>query len=211
MGPAAIRGGWIVGGATWTNWVGNQTCSPAAIVRPRDEDEVVAAVREAVAGGHRVRVAATGHSDTPVCLTDGVMLELASLAGVVAVDRQRCRATALAGTTVAAFGDPLWDAGLSLANQGDIDTQQIAGAIGTGTHGSGITLGSFSAALRRARIVTATGDVLEVSESTPELLRAAQVAIGMLGVMTEVEVAVVPAYRIRERILHLPYAEVVAR
>lgn len=211
IGPAAIRGGCIVGGTTWTNWVGNQTCTPAAIVRPRDEDEVVAAVRGAVAGGHRVRVAATGHSCTPVCLTDGVVLELAGLAGVVAVDRQRCRATALAGTTVAAFGDPLWDAGLSLANQGDIDTQQIAGAIGTGTHGSGITLGSFSAALRRARIVTATGDVLEVSESTPELLRAAQVAIGMLGVMTEVEVEVAPAYRIRERILHLPYAEVVAR
>ena len=201
----------IVGGATWTNWVGNQTCHPAAVLRPRDEGEVVAAVRDAIAAGRNVRVAATGHSVTPVCLTDGVVLELADLAGVLDADPERRRATALAGTSVGAFGEPLWEAGLALANQGDIDTQQIGGAIGTGTHGSGIRLGSFSSTLRRARIVAGTGEVIEVSESTPELLHAAQVAVGMLGVMTEVEVAVAPAYRIRERILHLPYAEVAER
>lgn len=200
-----------MGGATWTNWVGNQTCHPAAMLRPRDEGEVVAAVRDAIAAGRNVRVAATGHSFTPVCLTDGVVLELAGLAGVLAADPERRRATALAGTSVGAFGEPLWEAGLALANQGDIDTQQIGGAIGTGTHGSGVRLGSFSSTLRRARIVTGTGEVIEVSESSPELLHAAQVAVGMLGVMTEVEVAVAPAYRIRERILHLPYAEVAAR
>ena len=200
-----------MGKATWTNWVGNQTCHPAALLRPRDEGEVVAAVRDAIAAGRNVRVAATGHSFTPVCLTDGVVLELADLAGVLDVDPERRRATALAGTTVGALGEPLWEAGLALANQGDIDTQQIGGAIGTGTHGSGIGLGSFSSTVRRARIVTGTGEVIEVSESTPELLSAAQVSIGMLGVMTEVELAVAPAYRIRERILHLPYAEVAER
>lgn len=198
-----------MGGATWTNWVGNQTCHPAAVLRPRDEDEVVTAVRDAIAAGRNVRVAATGHSDTPVCLTDGVLLQLSDLAGVLNADPERGRVTAFAGTTVGAFGDPLWDAGLALANQGDIDTQQIGGAIGTGTHGSGVRLGSLSSTLRRARIVTGTGDVIEVTEATPELLHAAQVAVGMLGVMTEVELAVAPAYRIRERILHLPYADVV--
>ncbi len=198
-------------GATWTNWVGNQTCHPTAVLRPRDEGEVVAAVRDAIAAGQNVRVAATGHSATPVCLTNGVMLQLADLAGVLDADPERRRATALAGTSVRAFGEPLWAAGLAFANQGDIDTQQIGGAIGTGTHGSGISLGSFSSTLRQARIVTGTGEVIEVSESTPELLHAAQVAVGMLGVMTEVEFAVAPAYRIRERILHLPYAEVADR
>ena len=202
-----------MGGATWTNWVGNQTCHPAAVLRPRDEGEVVAAVRDAIAAGRNMRVAATGHSCTPVCLTDGVLLQLADLAGVLEVDAdpEHRRATALAGTTVGAFGEPLWEAGLALANQGDIDTQQIGGALGTGTHGSGIRLGSFSSTLCWARIVTGTGEVIEVSESTPELLHAAQVAVGMLGVMTEVEVAVALAYRIRERILHLPYAEVAER
>lgn len=200
-----------MGGATWTNWVGNQTCHPAAVLRPRDEGEVVAAVHDAIAAGRNVRVAATGHSSTPVCLTDGVIVQLADLVGVLDADPERRRATALAGTSVGALGEPLWEAGLALADQGDIDTQQIGGAIGTGTHGSGIRLGSFSSTLRRARIVTGTGEVIEVTEATPELLHAAQVAIGMLGVMTEVEVAVAPAYRIRERILHLPYAEVAER
>ncbi len=92
----------------------------------------------------------------------------------------------VAATSVGALGEPLWEAGLALADQGDIDTQQIGGAIGT-------------------------GEVVEVSESTPELLQAAQVAVGMLGVMTVVEVEVAPAHRIRKRILHLPYAEVAER
>jgi hypothetical protein len=150
-----------LGGATWTNSVGNQTCHPAAVLRPRDKGEVVAAVRDAIAAGRNVRVAATGHSCTPVCLTDGVVLELADLAGVLDADPQRRRATALAGTSVGAFAEPLWEAGLALANQGDIDTQQIGGAIATGTHGSGIRLGSFSSTLRRARIVAGSGEVID--------------------------------------------------
>ena len=129
-----------MGKATWTNWVGNQTCHPAALLRPRDEGEVVAAVRDAIATGRNVRVAATGHSCTPVCLTDGVVLQLADLTGVLDVDPERRRATALAGTTVGALGEPLWEAGLALANQGDIDAQGITGAIGTATHGSGVRL-----------------------------------------------------------------------
>jgi FAD/FMN-containing dehydrogenase len=119
--------------------------------------------------------------------------------------------TALPGTTIGEFGEPLWNAGLALANQGDIDTQGIAGAIGTATHGSGLRFTSFSDALRRCRIVTGTGDVLEVGEGSPELLRAARVSVGMLGVMTEVELDAVPAYRLTERIEHWSYADTMAQ
>ena len=65
------------------------------------------------------------------------------------------------------FGDPLWEAGLALANQGDIDTQAIAGAVATGTHGSGNELPSFSATLRACRLVTGQGEVVEVDETRP--------------------------------------------
>ena len=73
--------------------------------------------------------------------------------------------TALPGTTVGEFGDPLWAAGLALANQGDIDTQAIAGAIATGTHGSGNALPSFSASLRACRLVNGHGELVEIDES----------------------------------------------
>jgi FAD/FMN-containing dehydrogenase len=185
---------------TFANWVGNQTCTPARRLSPPSEAAVQAAVREAVAAGQGVRVVAAGHSFSPVHLTDGTLIDLAGLHGITDVDAARRRVRALPGTPVAAFGRPLWDAGLALANAGDIDTQGISGAVGTATHGSGIGLQSFSASLRGCRIVAGTGDVVAIDASTPDLLAAAQVAIGMLGVMTEVEIEVVPRYRLAQRI-----------
>ena len=135
----------------------------------------------------------------------------APLRGVTHVDAARRRVTALPGTTVGEFGEPLWAAGLALANQGDIDTQAIAGAIATGTHGSGNALASFSATLRACRLVDGHGEIVEIDETQPELLRAAQVAVGMLGVMTSLTIEVVPAYRLAERIEHWPLSDVLER
>jgi FAD/FMN-containing dehydrogenase len=72
-----------------------------------------------------VRCVATGHSCTPIHLTDGTLLTMDGLQGEIRVDAATGRASALAGTTVAALGPPLWEAGYALANQGDIDTQGI--------------------------------------------------------------------------------------
>jgi FAD/FMN-containing dehydrogenase len=196
---------------TWTNWAGNQSCAPARIVRPTDELEIAAAVRAAVDDGLGVRVLGTGHSFSPVIDTDGVLLDLSALAGVVSVDPGRSTVTALPATTVGMFGDPLWDLGFALHNQGDIATQQIAGAVATGTHGSGAELASLSAMVRSMRLITADGGVLGVDAGRPDLLHAAQVAIGMLGVIARIELEVVPAHRLAERIEHMPYAEVMTR
>lgn len=185
---------------TFVNWVGNQTCRPARRLSPASEAAAQTAVREAIAAGQGVRVVATGHSFSPVHLTGGTLIDLANLDGITHVDAPTGRVRALPGTPIGGFGDPLWDAGLSLANQGDIDTQGISGAIGTATHGSGIRLQSFSASLRGCRIVAGTGEVVVIDESTPDLLAAAQVAIGMLGVMTEVEIEAVPRYHLVQRI-----------
>jgi FAD/FMN-containing dehydrogenase len=190
---------------TWTNWVGNQSFSPASVVQPRDEAEVVRAVREARGG---VRVAGAGHSFTPVVQTDGALLDLSGLRGVIATDPARKRATAWAGTRIHDFYEPLWADGLALRNQGDIDTQQIAGAVATATHGSGTRYTSLSGVVRGVRLVTATGAIRDIGEDEPDLLRAAQVAVGMLGVVTRLELEVTDAYRLREQVGLRPWDEV---
>jgi FAD/FMN-containing dehydrogenase len=187
----------------WTNWVGNQTCEPAELATPASEDEVSALVASASA----VRVAGAGHSFTPVVATDGLLLDLSGLGGIRSIDAERRRVVVGPATTIGDFGEPLWAAGLALANQGDIVAQQIAGAVSTATHGSGLQLGCFSSSVRRVRLVTAAGDVVEVGEDDPELLHAAQVSVGMLGVMTELELEVATAYRLRERIEHWSWDE----
>jgi FAD/FMN-containing dehydrogenase len=195
----------------WSNWVGNQSFRPGYAAAPRDEEEVVALVRAASELGSAVRVAGAGHSFTPVVETDGLLLDLSALSGVVATDQRRKRATVLAGTPIRDFYEPLWRDGLALRNQGDIDTQQIAGAVATATHGSGIGNTCFSGVVRGVRLVTATGEVRDIGENEPELLRAAQVAIGMLGVMTRLELEVTDAYRLTEQIHLWPWQEVLER
>ena len=192
---------------TWTNWVGNQTCDPAEIAAPRSEDEVAAAVARAAERGLTVRAAGAGHSFTPVVSTDGLLLDLRGLAGIRSLDPKRRRVVVGPATTIGEFGGPLWAAGLSLVNQGDIVAQQIAGAVSTATHGSGLALGSFSAGVRRLRIATAAGEIVEIGEGEPDRLHAAQVAVGMLGVITELELEVAAAYRLRERIEHWSWDE----
>jgi FAD/FMN-containing dehydrogenase len=186
----------------FTNWAGNHSCTPQAIESPASEPEVQALVRDST----RVRCVATGHSFSPVCMTDGTLLRMDRLQGILGADSGSGRVTALPGTPVGDLGPALWDAGLALANQGDIDTQGIAGAVATATHGSGLALGSFSGAVRRMRLVTAGGEVLELGEDD-ERLPAAQAAVGMLGVITEVEIQAVPSYRLCERVEHWSWEE----
>ena len=178
--------GFHLANPSWRNWVGNQSCVPAKIVTASQEQDVVDAVREARRSGLRLRTPGTGHSCTGVACTDGILLDTRALSGLSAIDAKARTATAKAHTTIAQFGAPLWDAGLALQNQGDIDTQTIAGAVATSTHGSGAALGSFSSILTACRLVDGEGNVRELSlETTPDAMAGAQCSIGMLGVMTE--------------------------
>ena len=186
--------------AGWKNWVGNQSCSPREVASPSSEEQTAALVADAAARGIQVRVAGAGHSFTPIVTTDGLLLDLTRLPHIRSIDSARRRVAVGPATTIGEFGEPLWNAGLSLANQGDIVAQQIAGAVATGTHGSGLQHGSFSSSVRRVRLVTADGEIREIGEDEPELLRAAQVSVGMLGVITELELEVAPAYRLREKV-----------
>ncbi len=193
----------------WTNWVGNQTFDYASYAQPANEKEVVKAVKKALEKKQNIRVMATGHSFTPIVQTDGLLLDLAKISGVKAVDPYKQRAFVGSGTPISALGEPLWEKGLALRNQGDIDDQRIAGAIATGTHGSGTEFGSFSSFLRSCRIVSGTGEVIEVNEKTPDLLNAAQVSVGMLGVMVGMELQVTKKYKLREHVDHEPFSDVI--
>jgi FAD/FMN-containing dehydrogenase len=102
-----------------------------------------------------VRVTGAGHSFTPVAQTDGLLLDLGALTGVISADQATRRATARAGTPIHGFYEPLWERGLALRNQGDIDDQHIAGAVATATHGSGIAHTCLSGVVRRVRLVCA--------------------------------------------------------
>ena len=109
------------------------------------------------------------------------------------------------GTRIADLGEPLLAQGRALANQGDIDRQAIAGAVSTGTHGTGRKHGSFSAAVRALELMRPDGELVRIDAAEPERLRAASLSLGLLGVLTRVTLATVPAYKLRERTQALPF------
>jgi FAD/FMN-containing dehydrogenase len=145
-------------------------------------------------------VAGSGHSFTPLCATDGTLISLENLQGVIAADQSRCEATIWAGSKISQLGEPLLAAGLALENQGDVDYQASAGAIATGTHGTGLHFGSLSSCVTQVRLVLASGDIVTCSHtSEPELFKAVQVSLGLLGIITQITMRLLPAYRLEER------------
>ena len=178
----------------WANWSGSVACEPWRLAAPADEAEVARLVAEAAAGGREVRVVGTGHSFTPLCATDGLLLSLDALQGVAQADATF--ATVLAGSKISALGAPLQAAGLALTNQGDVDVQSIGGALGTGTHGTGRTLANMSAAVVGLRVVGEGGAMVDIDDA--ELLRAARVSMGMFGVIVAARLRAMPAYRLHE-------------
>ena len=179
---------------TWSNWAGNVTCRPVAIVPCTTEAEVANAVRNAAG---RVRVAGAGHSFTPVVATDETLLAIDGLAGLIGADADAREVEVWAGTRLKALGELLAGLGLAQENLGDIDVQTVAGALSTGTHGTGAGFGGLASQVVGLTLVDATGERRTLdAASDPEGFAAARVSLGALGVLTRVKLRCVPAFRL---------------
>jgi FAD-linked oxidoreductase len=198
---------------TWTNWSGAISSAPRRIVRPRSEDELAAAVAESSHRGETVRAAGSGHSFVPLCAADGgTLISLEHLTGVISADRNSLEAVVWAGSRIADLGQPLRAAGLAMTTMGDIDRQAIAGAIATGTHGTGLAVQSIPNQVAGLRIVGPGGATHELQlDADADAMRAARVSLGALGVVSQVRLKLVPAFRLHERTWFEPPDECMAR
>lgn len=185
--------------AEWSNWSGRQTDSPQAIVAPTTEADIVEAVVAAATTELPVRAVGASHSHSRIAATNGMLLTLDGWQGIESVDVEAQTARVRSGTRIHQLGAPLLEHGLALRNQGDIDRQSVAGATSTGTHGTGPALQNLSASVLGARIVLASGDTVDCSPSaTPELFEIVRHSLGAAGLITELTLALRPAYRLHE-------------
>jgi L-gulonolactone oxidase len=197
--------------ATWQNWAGNQRTDPVRTVRARDAGDVAAAIGEAARDGLRVKALGSGHSFTGVAVADGVAVLAPSDPAGLRVDSATGRAVVPAGMTLRALNELLWRHGRALPNLGDIDAQTIAGAISTGTHGTGAGHRGLAAQVVGCRIVLADGSVVDCSaEHEPELFSVARLGLGAFGVLVEVTLQTVPAFMLHAREAALPLPRVLS-
>src|SRR5688572_27932608 len=182
---------------SWTNWAGNQSCAPVAIRRPTSEDELVAIVKEAASTGTRVKCVGAGHSFTPIACTDGVLVDLSGYGQVLGHDAGARTVTVQAGISLSTLCDELDTRGLALENMGDIAYQSIAGATATATHGTGWHFGNISSRIVGLRLIASDGSIVVATpEENPEVLAAARVGVGALGIVSTVTIQAVKAFRL---------------
>lgn len=173
----------------WTNWAACAYAEPAAIAHPASVDELARIVADAAARGLAVKAVGSGHSFTPIAATDGVLIDLDRLTGIESVEPTvtGARVTVFAGTPLRLLNTVLWSLGLSMTNLGDVDVQTLAGAISTGTHGTGARFGGMATQVVATQVVTASGDVVDCSpERDPALFEASRLGLGAIGVLSRI-------------------------
>ena len=189
-------------GTVRANWARN-VVFPGVLHEPASLEELQALA------GRGIRVLGTGHSFSDVALGAsagaGDQVSLARMPVVRDLDTDRGLARVSAGLRYGEVTPWLHAQGLALHNLGSLPHIAVGGAVATGTHGSGDRLGVLATAVRGLRLVTAGGDVVDLAPDGEgpgcgAEFAGAVVALGGLGMVTEVTLAVEPAYDVVQHV-----------
>ena len=189
----------------WENWSGAQKSIPKSFIQPKNLEQLM----EVVQSQPKIRMVGAGHSFSPLAKTTDTLVSLDHLKGILDIDAERCQSTVQAGTRLFDLGEKLASFDQALINQGDIDRQSLAGAIATGTHGTGLELPCLSALVKGFELLTAQGELLQCSaEQNSEIFQAGRVSLGSLGVLTHVQLQNRPMYKLKEQTRLCPLNDV---
>jgi FAD/FMN-containing dehydrogenase len=180
----------------WQNWARNVRFNPKEVAKPRNAEEVIDLVRS----GRKIRCVGTGHSWSELIPSGDVLVNTDNLNRIIEIDKVANTATIQAGAKLEHLNVQLWDEGFAFKNIGSIARQSLAGAISTGTHGSGINFQLLASMVRSFKMVTGNGDLIELErEKDKERFHTALVSMGMLGIITEMTIDVDPKFQLHEK------------
>lgn len=179
------------------NWAGNLEYRAERVARPTSFDEL----REIVRAGGPLRAVGTRHSFNAIADTTGTLVSLADMPREIDVRDGFVRISG--GVRYGDVAPALEAEGRALANLASLPHISVAGAIATGTHGSGDAIPSLAAAARSVTFLTAAGDEVTLSRGDADFGGAA-VHLGALGVVTEVELDTEPTYEVEQHVFDAP-------
>ncbi len=187
-----------------TNWSGNITFAAQSLQTPTS----IAELQACVARHDSVRAIGTAHCFNDIADTRGVQVSVAGLTTPLEIDSAAGTAWVPAAMKYGELAMALEPHGLAVHNIASLGHISVAGAVITGTHGSGDANGTLSSTVRGLELVTASGDLRVIDEASSELAGSV-VGLGLLGVITRVKLAVVPAFDIAQTIVDdVPHASV---
>ena len=196
--PASLRAaGQTIKPFVWRNWSGAQSCIPASRAAPDSEQALADWLAQARGP---IRPVGAAHSFSSLIPTDGHILSLDRLAGMICYDEDQQTADFWAGTRLSEAGEAMLSVGQGWINLSDIDYQTLAGAMNTATHGTGISLGTMPTQISALRLLTPGGELLDCdAQQNPEIFEAARVGLGALGIVTRYRLQNRERYKLRQR------------
>jgi len=203
----AAKGGAFAQSASWSNWSGGQTCQPVGRYDISSEEQLTSLLRNTLGP---IRPVGSGHSFSALVPTDGHLVVIDQLSGILDSDAQAKQVTLGAGSRLGDLGAQLEAIGQGMINLPDIDRQTVAGAIATGTHGTGVTLQALSSFITSLRLITPNGNVMDIDSSDKDLLHAARVNVGALGIVTQVTMQNRESYKLKKREWAAPTEDILA-
>ena len=192
--------------AQHTNWAGNITFSTESLDAPPSIEEL----QSTVATTPRIRALGTGHSFNRIADTTGRLVSVAALPRHFDIDSERSRATVSAGMRYGEVATLLQEAGYAIPNLGSLPHISVAGAIATGTHGSGKAVGNLATAVAALELVTADGSLVTLDrDADRDRFCGSVVSLGALGVVTAVTLDIGPTFEVRQWVYDdMPWAAV---
>ena len=189
------------------NWAGNLDYAAASVERPASVEEL----SELVASAPRIKALGSRHCFTDVADTAGVQVLLDRLPGEVALDSDRGVVRVPAGLSYGELARSIERSGFALHNMASLPHISVAGAVQTGTHGWGVANPGLASAVTAIELVRASGEAERLEEADGEEFFASVVGLGALGIVTALELAVEPTYRVRQQVFEsLPWETALA-
>ena len=191
---------------SFQNWGENIVHTTPNYFQPETEEELINIIRT----HNKIRVVGSGHSWSDICVSDDTLINLDKYQRVISINRETQLVQVQAGIKLYQLNEQLVRRNLALENLGSIDQQSISGAISTGTHGTGIGFQILGSMLVEFTLILADGSKLVVNkEKDPDLYHATIVNLGCLGVISEVTLKAVAAFRLHDHTTTLPFDQVI--
>lgn len=180
----------------FTNWSKNESCVAQHYFQPETEEELIAVITKS----EKVRIVGTGHSWNSICLNSDTLINLDHYNKVIHLDKEKLQVKVQPGIKLWQLNEYLDKEGLALKNLGSISRQSLAGAISTGTHGTGINFQILASQIEEFTLIKANGEkILIHHERDKELFNLSIVNLGSLGVISEMTINIVPAFRLHDQ------------
>ena len=193
-----------------TNWAGNLRYAARGVAAPRDLDELRRLLADAELAGERVRPLGTRHSFNDIADTDGLLVSTAALPADIEIDAERRLVRVSGGLRYGDLAVRLEESGWAVGNLASLPHISVAGAVSTGTHGSGDRNGSLAASVAAVELLTAAGELVTLRRGDADF-DAVVVGLGAFGVVTYVTLDIEPSFQVEQTVYErLPLDAVLA-